>query len=88
MLPVLIMIYVMVGIIALMPVVFGFIVLNDYLEDKKANAMTFSKVYDRIQYDHKFNQAVKAANLAAKDEKDPYYYKKTWDQSFDLAMNN
>lgn len=82
------MIYVMVLIIALMPVVLLYVALDDYLKDCQDNRMTFSKVYDQIQYDHKFDQAVKAANLAAKDEKDPYFWKKQWNKAFDLAMNS
>lgn len=87
MLPVLLM-YVMVLIIVLGGMGLLYIALDDYLKDREYDKMSFSKVYDQIQADHKFNQAVKAANLASAHIKDPYYWKKEWDKTFDLVMNN
>lgn len=80
------MIYVMVLTIALFPVVLGYIVLDDYLKDRQDSKMTFSKVYDQIQYNHKHDQAVKAANLASANIKDPYYYKKEWYNAYNVEM--
>lgn len=88
MLPVLFLMYAMVLTIVLGAIGLVFIALDDYLKDREYDKMSFSKVYDQIQYDHKFNQAVKAANLASGHITDPYYWKKEWDKAFDLAMNS